>query len=154
MNLKNLIATLQFACSAAVTNHNEGTLRERSVIFIVFDSGNNPAFYFSLDSDDPGIPEYYVTAHIIIGPNLASITDTIVGLGLTHEQELNRMALAILAHLGPLLYSVKPPSDLIFQLAKIIDGYTVAGIVAGIADANKVTAKKLVLTFCKHPERN
>jgi len=154
MNLENLVATLQFACSAAITNHNGGTLGERAAIFIAFDANNNPSFWFSLDSTDPELPEYFVTASIIIGPNLISITETITGLGLSHETEVSRMAFAVVAHLGPMLYSAKPPHDNIYELAKIIDGYTVAGIVAGIANAKKIPAKKMVLTICKHPERN
>lgn len=154
MNLENLISTLQFACSAAITNHNGGTLGERAAILIAFDSKNNPSFWFSLDSAAPEIPEYFETASTIVGPDLANITDTIAGLGLTHEQETNRMALAILAHLGPMLYSAKPPHDHIYQLAKIIDGFTVAGIVAGIANAKKAPVEKMVFTVCKYPERN
>ena len=152
MNLELLIPTLQLACAAALAHHHTGTLGPRAALVIAFDPSENTHVLYCEDTDNFQCPSYIVLASVCYGAGgLIGFTQTIAGLNISREQEIERMTYTILPNLAHLLYALKSTDERISQLASILSQYTVAGIINGIKTTITPTP---MLAEHEHPERN
>ena len=154
MNLCLLIPTLRQCCSLALSYHDAGVINQEAAFYIAFDARNNPQIIFYAFNEDAYCPKHIAFSVVIISGCIHTITDTIAGMGLSHEQGVERMADHILVNLHKLLYDISNKDSRILELAGVLDKFAVAGINTGIANSKKTPLKKSVLATCDHPERN
>jgi hypothetical protein len=154
MNLKLLTPTLRLACSVALANQQTGTLGQRAALAVGFDQNDNPQILFVDDVDGAKCPANITYATVVLGSCLGSITDTVAGLELHHDQAVERMANVILPNIARLIYETKLTDNRLLMLASVLDSFAINGIVAGIASTPHHPAKKPMLLSCEQPERN
>ena len=154
MNLKLLVPTLRQSCSVALAHHDVGIVSTRAALVIAFDQNHRPQVLFFADTEGAKSPAHIAYAAVFLTDCLPSIVDTIAGLGLPHEQAVERMVNHLLPNLAKLIYGTKFTDARLLMLADMLDKYAVAGITAGIANSPPPPSKKLGLAACEHPERN
>jgi hypothetical protein len=153
MKLESFIPSLRLACSFSLANHQAGKLTQNSALAIGFHADETPEILFVPDVENFKVPPPYVYAASLLASSLGSVTDTIAGLDLTHEQSVEKMAAVLLTNVPRLIYETKITDARIIALANVLDNFALAGIVGGIAASGKQPQPPSLKPFTA-PERN
>ena len=153
MNLHLLIPTLRLSCSVAVAHYDVASVTNEAALVLGFDSKDNPQVFYVADTNSAKCPAHIVYAAVIVGESLHQIIDIIIGMGLTHEQAVEKLTNDLIPNLAKLLYCTKQTDDRLLKLANILDQFAITGITTGIT-AVSYPPKKAKLKPCEYPERN
>lgn len=153
MKLHLLIPSLRLASSLALANHQAGKLSANSALAVAFHTDNTPEIVFVPDTEKFQAPAGCIYAAVLLGQSLATVTDTIAGLELSHEQGVERMATVLLTNLSKFAYETKLADTPIIKFANLLDSFALDGIITGIANSQKVPPPPS-LKPCLSPDRN
>ncbi|MGA2246659.1 MAG: hypothetical protein ABSH48_16830 [Verrucomicrobiota bacterium] len=152
MKLEMLLPSLRLACSIALANHQVGKLTGNSALAVAFHADDTPEIFYVADVEGFKVPPPYVYAASLLVRSLGTITDTIAGLGLAHEQSVERMASVLLTNVSKLIFDTQTTEPRMIALANVLDGFAQAGIMSGLAAAAKPPQPPSLK--CTAPERN
>lgn len=153
MKFQLIIPTLRLASSIALAYHQSGKMSANSALAVAFHPDDTPEILFIPDTEKFKGTTRFVFAAALLSRPLADIADTICGLELPHEQAVERMTAVLLTNLSKLAYETRLTDPQIINFANVLDGFALAGIVNGIAAAEKSTQPPS-LQPCPAPDRN
>ena len=128
-------------------------MKANSALAVGFHADDTAEILFIPDTDEFKGASRFVYAAVLLNRPLAEIADTIAGLGLPHEQAVERMTAVLLTNLAKLAYETRLTDTQIINFANVLDNYALSGIVNGIATSAK-PPQPPTLKPCVAPERN